>query len=29
MISMDQMALVVKKAPAKAGDIRDKGFIPR
>ena len=29
MISMDKMALVVKKAPAKAGDIRDKGFIPR
>ena len=28
MTSMDQMELVVKKVPAKAGDIRDVGFIP-
>jgi len=28
MTSMDQMALVVKKVPTKAGDIRDVGFIP-
>ena len=28
MTSMDQMVLVVKEVPAKAGDIRDVGFIP-
>ena len=28
MTSMDQMELVVKKVPAKAGDIRDVGSIP-
>ena len=28
MTSMDQMVLVVQEVPAKAGDIRDVGFIP-
>ena len=28
-MNCSQMALVVKKPPANAGDIRDSGFIPR